>query len=117
MQNARIVNIFLRLSISSVFFYAAIAATLQPYNWVGYIPTPLSTIAPTNILLLGFSLYQLILAIWILSGWKTFYSALFSSLTLIAIIVANFSDIDILFRDFAIFFSSVALAIGSYKKK
>lgn len=120
MQNPKLVHFLLRLSIASVFLYAAGAATLQPYNWVGFIPQVFTIIAPANLLLLGFSLYQLVLAVWILSGWKAFYSSLLAAATLLGIITANWGDIDILFRDFAIFFASLALAAGSFsptKKK
>jgi uncharacterized membrane protein YphA (DoxX/SURF4 family) len=116
MGNSKLVTILLRLSIASVFLYAAIAATLQPFNWIGYIPQVARNIFPAQMLLLGFSLYELMLGMWILSGWKAMYAASLAALTLLGIIVANFSQIDILFRDFAIFFAAVALAFASYPK-
>jgi len=116
-QNQRIVNLLLRISIASVFLYAAVAATLQPQNWIWYIPQFARDIFPGQLLLMGFSLFQLFLSLWILSGWKTFYAASLASLTFIGIISANFNVLDVLFRDFAIFFASLALAVGSYEKK
>lgn len=115
MQNLKIVNLLLRLSIASVFLYAAVAATLQPQNWIWYIPQIARNLFPAKLLLSGFSLYQAMLSIWILSGRKTFYAALLASVTFLGIIGANLSVIDVLFRDFAIFFASLALAVGSYK--
>lgn len=115
MQNLKVVHILLRLSIASVFLYAAVAATLQPQNWLWYIPQFATKIFPTQYLLLGFSLYQLLLSLWILSGRKTFFAACLSSLTLIAIIIVNLNALDVLFRDFAILFASLALVVGSYK--
>ena len=117
MENNKIVILLLRLSIASVFLYAAVAATLQPYNWVGFIPQIFYKIAPASTLLLGFSFYQLVLGVWILSGKKAFYSSLLAAATLLGIITANFGDIDILFRDFAIFFASLALTFDSRSKK
>lgn len=117
MGNPKIVHLLLRLSIASVFLYAAVAATLQPYNWVGFIPQVFTALAPASILLLGFSLYQLVLAVWILSGWKSFYASFLAAITLLGIITANWGDVNILFRDFAIFFAALALAIGSYKRR
>ncbi len=117
MSNQRIVLFLLRLSIASVFLYAAVAATLQPYNWIGYIPQFLRDIFPGNILLMLFSLYESLLAVWILTGWKTFHAALFAAATLIGIIVSNISQTDILFRDFAIFFAALSLAVATYSKK
>jgi len=116
MQNFRAVNLLLRLSIASVFLYAAIAATLEPQNWIFYIPKFIRDMFPAQILLGGFSFYQAVLSIWILSGKKTFYAASLASLTILGIIGANINVIDVLFRDFSIFFASLALAVGSYKK-
>jgi len=115
MQNQKIVHILLRISITSVFLYAAVGATLQPNNWIVYIPQALQNIIPAKLFLTGFSFYQLLLSIWLLSGWKSFYAASFAAITFLGIISANFMALDILFRDFAIFFAAVALAVGSYK--
>ena len=115
-QNQRAVNFLLRISIASVFLYAAVAATLQPQNWIWYIPQFARNIFPGQFLLFGFSSYQLLLSLWILSGRKTFYAASLASVTFLGIISANFNVLDVLFRDFAIFFASLALAIGSYNK-
>lgn len=117
MKNAKLVNIFLRLSVASVFIYAAVAATIEPFNWIGYIPQFFRNIFPGSILLLGFSAFQLVLGVWIISGWKTFYAGILAALTTLAVIAANFTQTDILFRDFAIFFSALALTSGSYKTK
>jgi len=109
MENRQTVRLFLKISLASVFLYAAVAATLQPNNWIGYIPQFFRNILPGSLLLYGFSFYQLILSIWILTGWKIKFSGTVSALTLLAIIAANSTQLDILFRDFAIFFASLAL--------
>lgn len=109
-------QILLRIGIASVFLYAAVAATFQPYNWIGYIPQAVRNIFPGQILLFIFSLYQIILGVWILLGWKAFYSAFLAAFTLLGIILANIGQLDILFRDFAIFFSSIALFLMSRKE-
>jgi|SRR6185369_979041 len=116
MNNPKTVIILLRLSIASVFLYAAVAATLHPIDWIGYMP-PVGKIVPLKTLLLGFSLYEFALSVWILSGWKGLYSGLLAAVTLVGIIVVNWGDIDILFRDFAIFFAALALAASSLKNK
>lgn len=116
MKQQTLVGYFLRLSIATVFLYAAVGAYLQPYNWIGFIPQVAEKIAPAQTLLTGFSLFQLFLAVWVLTGWKQLFSALVASVTLLAIIVANWGDLTVLFRDFAIFFASLALATSAYKK-
>jgi len=108
MKNQKIVLLFLRLAIASVFYYAAIASFIEPDNWIGYLPQFLRHIFPATFLLSSFS--------WIMSGWKSFYSACLASLTLIGIIISNITLIDIVFRDIAIFFASLALATASWEK-
>jgi uncharacterized membrane protein YphA (DoxX/SURF4 family) len=116
MNNPKAVLILLRLSIASVFLYAAVAATLQPDNWADYLPTPVRNTLGDSLALTLFSIYQVVLALWIIVGKKTFYAAGLAALTLLAIISANFHQTDILFRDFAIFFAALALAVGSHEK-
>jgi len=71
------------------------------------------SLLPKEILLNGFSLYEILLSLWILSGWKSFFSACLAALTLLGIIAGNITVLDIFFRDFAIFFAAIALAVGS----
>lgn len=117
MNNPKTVLWLLRVALASVFLYAAIAATLQPYNWIGYIPLQIRAIAPATSLLLGFSAFQFLLTIWILSAWKTRYAAGVAAITIAAILVTNAAQLDILFRDLAIFFAAIALIVGSEAKK
>jgi len=116
MKNTKIVLILLRLSIASVFLYAAVDATMHPDLWVGYFPPFVTMLLPLETALIFFSLFQAALSIWILTGWKNFWSALIAAITLLGIIGANVNDLNILFRDFAIFFAAVALAVATYKK-
>lgn len=113
MDKKNLVNVLLRISIASVFLYAVVSATLNPDNWIGYLPQFLRNIFPAKYLLLSFSFYELILSLWILSGKKTFYAAIISAVTLLGIIVTNIGALDITFRDFAIFFAALALAVDS----
>ena len=117
MHHQKIVLLLLRLSIASVFLYAAMAASLQPDNWIGYLPVFVASLMPLSLALLLFSLFQAGLAIWLLTGWKNIWSASIASVTLLGIIAANIADLNILFRDFAIFFAALALVVATYSKK
>jgi hypothetical protein len=117
MHNPRLVVIFLRIGIAIFFLYTAIASFLQPYSWIGYIPPVLKSLLPEQILVMAFSLFTLALAVWILSGWRTFFAASLSGLTLLVIIAANYTQMDILFRDFTIFMATGALVVSSYPDK
>jgi len=100
---------FLRLGIGTVFLYATLSAFLQPSLWVGFLPRWLTAFLNENILLFLFALYQITLSVWLFSSWKTDKAALVAALTILAIIIVNISLLDIVFRDLAIFFSSLAL--------
>ncbi len=116
MNNGKVVSILLRIGISSTFLYAAVATTLYPKDWIWFFPQILRNSLPHAILLMGFSIFEVVLSVWLISGWKKVYSASLAALSLFGIIVTNLSAIDIVFRDIAIFFAAVALAIGSYQK-
>lgn len=114
MRYPNVVLVLLRLSIASVFFYAAVAATLQPDIWVGYFPLFVTKLLPLSTALLLFSIFQAVLGVWILSGWKNFWSAIVAAITLLGIIGANANDLNVLFRDIAILFAAIALAAATY---
>jgi len=117
MKNYKLALFLLRLGIASVFLYAAIAAYLEPQNWIGYIPQFFRNIFPANVLLMLFGAYQIILSLWLLWGKKIFWASLLSILTFIAIIIANIWSLDIVFRDIAILFAAFSLAVLTYESK
>lgn len=104
---------FLKISLAVVFLYAAISSFIEPQNWSGYIPAFVKAIIPVSIFLMGFSIVEIALAAWLLSGKFTRAAAIISSILLFSIIVFNTSLLEILFRDIAIFFAAIALAILS----
>jgi uncharacterized membrane protein YphA (DoxX/SURF4 family) len=107
----------LRIGIAGVFLYAGVASFLYPDFWIGYIPTFVHPIISEKILLTVFSIYQVVLGVWIISSFKTFFAASLACLTLVGIILANRTDIDILFRDIAIIFASASLAVYYWNKR
>ena len=117
MRNEKLELFLLRLGIASVFLYAVIAATLEPFNWIGYLPQFLRNIFPAEILLRLFSAYQVGLSLWLLWGKKIFWASLISVITFIAIITVNIGSLDIVFRDIAILFAALSLAVISRDSK
>jgi hypothetical protein len=63
-----------------------------------------------DVLLTGFSVYELLLAGWLLSGVYVRYAALLCAATLAGIVVTNFELFAITFRDIALIFAALALA-------
>ena len=111
-----LVSFFLRSGIAIVFIYAAISAFLNPLAWAGYVPSFVQSIIPVNIFLHMHSIGNIIIGLWLLSGRKTFYASIVSSLALFFIVIFNITSLDIIFRDIAILFASIALAILSHNK-
>lgn len=105
-----LVSFLLRLGIASVFLYAAVASILEPDSWVGFLPQWMGSFFPLYTLLIIFSVYEIGLALWLLSGKSAFYAAAIAALTMAGILVQNLGAFDIVFRDVAILFSALALA-------
>lgn len=106
----------LRSAIASVFVYAAIASFVTPDNWIGYFPLFLRHIIPQSMLLTVFSVYELILAVWLLGGKFIFFAAVLAAVTLSGIIIFNIDQLDIVFRDFTVILAALSLAVFTYKK-
>ncbi len=106
----------LRVGLAIPFLYAAIAATLNPEAWVGFIPQFLKNLFPETLLLGAHALFDLTLGLWLLSGWKTKYAATFSALNLTTIIIVNMAALDIIFRDIGLLLAAIALGTLHLKK-
>ncbi len=113
-QHLSLAPFFLRVGLALVLLYAAIAAFLNPGAWEVYVPSFIGVIVPLSLFLTLFALYQAVLALWLLSGKYTFYAAVLAAVTLLGIIFPNIADLDVIFRDVAIFFEAVALAFLTY---
>lgn len=112
-----LVSFILRAGLAVVFFYAAIASFLDPLGWVGFIPLWIRNVIPGRLFLSVFSVYELILGLWLMSNKKIFYASILSALTMSGIIIFNPGALDILFRDVSILLSAIALAVlEKYKK-
>jgi uncharacterized membrane protein YphA (DoxX/SURF4 family) len=99
----------LKIGLSFAFGYAAVGSFLQPDIWIGYLPGFIGALPFAHIILTVFSLVEIILVLWLLSGKFTKYAAAFAGLMLVGIVTANFSDFTITFRDLALIFSAIAL--------
>ena len=113
MENNKITSLLLRLGIAFSFFYVAIFSFINPTNWVGFLPSFLTNIISGDILLPIFSVYEIMLGLWLISNKKIFYASILSSITLLSIIILNFGALDIIFRDISILLASIALTFLS----
>lgn len=106
----------LRIGLAVVFLYAAVSGTLNPREWIGYLPSFAVEHLPAAQLLKFFSIYELALSVWLLSGFYVRYAALLAAVTLLGIVVTNFSLLAISFRDIGLLFAALALAAHSWQE-
>mgnify|MGYP001596994146 CR=1 FL=1 len=111
MSSVPLVSFILRAGLSLVFLYAAVASLLEPTSWIGFMPGFIRASGFAGALLRIFSFWEIALALWLLSNRAVFFAALAASATLVAITVVNITALDIVFRDVAILFMALALAV------
>jgi len=112
-QNLKLARYCLQAALAFVFLYAAVTSTLRPNDWVGYLPSFLTSLADKYLLLKLFSLMEVILGIWLISGFKLFWAGIFSALVLAGITLTNLTIFDVTFRDVGLLLSALALVFIS----
>jgi len=117
MKNERLISFLLRSGLAIVFLYASVDAFSDQSSWIGFVPQWVQGVIPGMLFLTLFSTGEAILAVWFLSGKNSFIAAMISNAILLLIIIANVAVLDILFRDVAILFASLALTALSYESK
>ncbi|MFA5997397.1 MAG: hypothetical protein WC791_02800 [Candidatus Paceibacterota bacterium] len=106
-------NLLLRIGVAFAFLFPAIDGIFNPYTWIGYFPKFMRGDAPDLVMLHGFAFMEVIIALWILSGKKIFYPSLFAAFLLVSIVLFNYNNFEILFRDIAISMMAFSLALGA----
>ena len=101
--------LYLRIGLAFSFFYAAIASFLNPSSWIGFFPLFLQDLVPEAMLLGSWSIIEILMGIWLLSGKWLKGSAFVSAFLLAGVVVTNLALMDILFRDVSLFFAALAL--------
>ncbi len=106
----RIAHFLLRAGLAFSFVYPPISALGDPTSWAAYFPRfvhalPVSTTA----LLHGFGVVEVVVAVWLLTGWRVRVSAALAAFILLAIVFFNLQNFEVLFRDLSI--AAMALAL------
>lgn len=112
MHSNKIAILLLRLGLAFVFIYSAISSFLTPLAWIGFFPLWLRGLLPAEALLNGFSIYEIILALWLVWGYKLRASSALAAVSLAAVIVFNLGAMDIIFRDVGLAASALALFLS-----
>lgn len=108
----RIPDFLLRLALAFAFLYPPISAWFNPLNWVGYIPAFAYIFWPFDhfLFLHLFGVAEIVLALWVLSGWRIAIPSTIMGVLLIVIVLTNWSEMDVVFRDVTIAGLAFALA-------
>jgi len=113
MNISKLPAILLRFGLSFVLLYAAVASLVSPANWVGYLPDVIIASGFESSVLIAWSLIEIILAVWILSGWRVRYAATVVGFALLLMVAVNNQQMNVVFRDIGLAFATFALALMS----
>jgi uncharacterized membrane protein YphA (DoxX/SURF4 family) len=101
----------LRLGLAFVFAYASFELFVDTNILAAYLPNFIKNIIPEEYFFSVFAISEMMLAAWLLSGWKVKYAAIIAFFLLFAIVSFNLNSFTILFRNIAIGCSALALAL------
>lgn len=111
---SRTSNLLLRIAIAFAFLYVAYASWAHPSDWIGYIPAFVKDFGlPENVLMMSLLGVHVILALWILSGWRIFIPSFAAAIFLGGVVYFNSNQLNVLFRDISLAIASLALAFSS----
>jgi hypothetical protein len=104
-------DLLLRLGVAFSFLYPPLDAFINPYSWIGYLPRFIRGVLPDMVLLHGFGIIEIAIALWILSGRRIFWPCMIAAGILLVIVALNLRDFEVLFRDLAIAAMALGLAL------
>lgn len=108
-ENNKAASLLIRIGLAAVLIYASVSSFKTPADWIGYLPHFLTSRVSGTILLHVFSVYELLLAVWLLSGLYIKFAASIAVLTFSGIILTNTGLLAVTFRDITMVFASLAL--------
>ena len=106
-----IVWFLLRFGVAFTFLYASISAFINPAPWLSYFPGFMRTMLSDKILLLSWGTAEVIIGVWLLTGYRIFVPSIAASGLLLGIFIFDFSSLHITFRNVSILSTSISLAI------
>ncbi len=115
-------NWLLRIAIAFAFIFPAYSAIGNPDEWLGYFPPFVLSMAQgigiSDIVLLHtFGIFEVIIALWVLWGKKGYIPAALAAVVLGLIVILDFNQFSVLFRDASIALASAALALDFWRKE
>lgn len=117
-QDKKRISLVLRIGLAFAFLYPPISAFLDPNSWIGYFPQFMRNITPSDAFLLNsFGIFEIVIAFWILWGKKILYPLYTAIILLLSIVIFNWNQLDVLFRDLSMIAIAVALIYLHRKSK
>ncbi|MEK9176672.1 MAG: hypothetical protein AAB923_00060 [Patescibacteria group bacterium] len=104
-------DLILRVGLAFAFLYTPLNALWNPYSWIGYLPSFMRGFAPDLVVLHAFGFLEAVIALWLLSGKRIFFPSLAAAVILVAIVLLNLSNFEVVFRDLSIAAIAIALAV------
>ena len=107
--NIQAVSLLLRVGLAACFLYAAIGAFRQPEAWISFVPHFTTNFVSAKTALDLISVFQILVAGWLLTGKHLRLAALASIALLTGIVAFNLNALLITFRDIGLLFMALAL--------
>ncbi|MBP9757274.1 MAG: hypothetical protein KBD06_01615 [Candidatus Pacebacteria bacterium] len=95
-------ELVLRIGLAFAFLYPPINAAFDPNAWIGYFPPFVRGYVDDMIMLHAFGAIEVIIALWMLWGKKLFWPASAAFVMLVAIVVMDYTEFQVVFRDLSI---------------
>jgi uncharacterized membrane protein YphA (DoxX/SURF4 family) len=115
----RYADLLLRVALAFSLIYPPFSALSDASNWIGYIPLFALRLWPWSALSLlhTFGVVEVVLALWILSGWKIWMPSALAGFILLVIVLTNADQFIVLFRDLSIAGLAFGLALRHFPKR
>lgn|SRR3989344_1480163 len=117
MSTDRIANLILRAGLAFAFLYPPFDALSNPDTWLGYFPAFMHGYVSDLTLLHSFGVVEVIIAFWILSGWRIFWPASIATIMLFMIVFFHMRELEVLFRDISIAATALYLALTEFPSR
>lgn len=116
-NHARTAYLLLRVGAAFAFLYPPVAALVgDPYSWIGYFPSFTRGYMDEMLMLHLFGVIEVVIGLWILLGIRIFIPSLLATAMLLAIVVFNLPQFDVLFRDLSIAALTLSLTLMHWPK-
>ncbi len=105
----------LQFGLALVFIYAGVSSFIHPFDWIGFVPSWVTTLGVSRIFALHLHAgFEILLAALFLANFKIRWVAWLAVVDLAVIILINgfgYSVFEVTFRDMGLFFTALYLAL------